>query len=102
MSTPANLRELLTAELPKLYAFAYQMSGNRKDALRFLEELTKNAVRLDEQRLLTEGDPGRTLLGMMARNMEESLGRRSEHSFESLDNGFRVDVAWVAVRNRDV
>lgn len=91
-SAPQTVRELLTQELPNLYAFAYQMCGARSEAQRFTEELTAQVARLDDQKLLNDGDPGRTLLGMMARNMEESLGRRSEHSFESLDNILRSDI----------
>ena len=92
MTSPQTVRELLTVELPKLYAFAYQMSGSRRDAARFLEELTQQVAKLDDQKLLNDGDPGRTLLGMVARTMEESLGRRSEHTFESLDNILRSDI----------
>jgi DNA-directed RNA polymerase specialized sigma24 family protein len=46
MPSPQTVRELLTAELPKLYAFAYQMSGSRRDAARFLEELTQQVAKL--------------------------------------------------------
>lgn len=92
MPSPQNVRELLTEELPKLYAFAYQMCGARRDAARFLEELSQQVAKLDDQKLLNDGDPGRTLLGMMARTMEENLGRRSEHSFESLDTILRSDI----------
>ncbi|MFO7564618.1 MAG: RNA polymerase sigma factor [Enhygromyxa sp.] len=93
MSTrPESVRALLTEELPKLYAFAYQMCGGRRDAARFVEELTQQVAKLDDQKLLNDGDPGRTLLGMMARAMEENLGRRSEHSFESLDQILRSDI----------
>ena len=91
-STPQTVRELLNNELPKLYAFAYQMCGARKDAARFLEDLVQQVSRLDENKLLNDGDPGQTLLGMMARTMEENLGRRSEHSFESLDTILRSDI----------
>ena len=91
-SAPQTVRELLTQELPKLYAFAYQMCGSRKDAARFLGDLSAQVGKLDDQKLLNDGDPGRTLLGMMARSMEESLGRRSEHSFESLDMILRSDI----------
>ncbi|NVB37387.1 RNA polymerase sigma factor [Pseudenhygromyxa sp. WMMC2535] len=92
MSRPQTVRELLSQELPNLYAFAYQMCGSRKDALRFTDELATATYKLDDVKLLNDGDPARTLLGMMARNMEESLGRRSEHSFESLDNILRSDI----------
>lgn len=92
MSRPETVRELLNQELPKLYSFAYQMCGTRKDAQRFTEELVTQVNRLDENKLLNDGDPGRTILGMMARTLEESLGRRSEHSFESLDNILRSDI----------
>lgn len=91
-SRPESVRALLTQELPTLYAFAYQMCGARRDAVRFLEELIQQVAKLDDQKLLNDGDPGRTLLGMMARSMEENLGRRSEHSFESLDNILRSDI----------
>ena len=91
-SAPQTIRELLEQELPKLYAFAYQMCGARREAARFLEEITQQIAKLDDQKLLNDGDPSRTLLGMMARTMEESLGRRSEHSFESLDNILRSDI----------
>lgn len=91
-SRPESVRALLTQELPSLYAFAYQMCGARRDAVRFLEELIQQVAKLDDQKLLNDGDPGRTLLGMMARSMEENLGRRSEHSFESLDNILRSDI----------
>jgi RNA polymerase sigma-70 factor (ECF subfamily) len=91
-SRPETVRALLTQELPNLYAFAYQMCGARRDAARFLEELTQQVAKLDDQKLLNDGDSGRTLLGMMARSMEENLGRRSEHSFESLDNTLRSDI----------
>jgi RNA polymerase sigma factor (sigma-70 family) len=91
-SRPETVRALLTQELPNLYAFAYQMCGARRDAARFVEELTQQVARLDEHKLLHDGDPGRTLLGMMARSMEENLGRRSEHSFESLDMILRSDI----------
>jgi hypothetical protein len=91
-SRPESVRALLTQELPHLYAFAYQMCGARRDAVRFLEELAQQVAKLDDQKLLNDGDPGRTLLGMMARSMEENLGRRSEHSFESLDNILRSDI----------
>jgi len=91
-SRPETVRALLTQELPNLYAFAYQMCGARRDAARFVEELTQQVAKLDEHKLLHDGDPGRTLLGMMARTMEENLGRRSEHSFESLDNILRSDI----------
>jgi RNA polymerase sigma factor (sigma-70 family) len=91
-SRPETVRALLTSELPNLFAFAYQMCGARRDAARFLEELAQNVAKLDEHKLLNDGDPARTLLGMMARNMEENLGRRSEHSFESLDNILRSDI----------
>ncbi|KIG17155.1 hypothetical protein DB30_03752 [Enhygromyxa salina] len=91
-SPPQTVRELLTQELPNLYAFAYQMCGARRDAARFLEELTQQVAKLDDQKLLHDGDPARTLLGMMARTMEENLGRRSDHSFESLDNVLRSDI----------
>jgi DNA-directed RNA polymerase specialized sigma24 family protein len=87
-----SLRELLTREIPKLYAFGYQMSGSRKDAARYVEELVRHVAGLDERKVVGETDPAMALLGMMARTMEESLGRRSDHSFESLDTILRSDI----------
>ncbi len=92
MSRPETVRELLALEIPNLYAFAYQMCGDRTDAARYTEELAQRITKLDENKLLNDGDPARTVLGMMARTMEESLGRRSEHSFESLDGILRSDI----------
>jgi RNA polymerase sigma-70 factor (ECF subfamily) len=89
---PATLRELLSQELPKLYAFAFQMCGARGDALRFLGDLCAAASQVGEAELLRDPDPGRRLLGMLARNMEENLGRRSDQSFESLDAILRSDI----------
>ncbi len=89
---PATLRELLSQDLPGLYRFAFQMCGSRPDALRFLESLCTATAERGEASLLGEKDPTRALLGMLARSMEENLGRHSDQSFESLDAVLRSDI----------
>lgn len=89
---PSTVKELLAQEFPKLYAFAFQMSGSRSEAERFLSELAAQAKARPEAELLSAEDPSRTLLGMVARNMEENLGRKAEHTFEKLDVILRSDL----------
>lgn len=89
---PATVRALFEAELPRLYAFAYQVTGERAEALRFTRGLVEAASKLPETELLGKDDPGRGLVGMMARQLEESLGRKAEHSFERLDQILRSDI----------
>jgi RNA polymerase sigma-70 factor (ECF subfamily) len=83
-----DVRQSLTQELPRLYAFAYQMCGDRSEAERFVGELSRRALERSE----LGADPSRELLGMLARDMEENLGRRSGHTFESLDQLLRSDI----------
>lgn len=89
---PSTLKELLAQELPSLYAFAFEMSGSRTESERFLQELTRQARARPESELLEAEDPSRVLLGMVARNMEENLGRKAEHTFEKLDTILRSDL----------
>lgn len=91
-SPPATLRELLSRELPRLYAVAFQMCGSREEAQRFLGELCATASELGEAALLSDAAPDRRLLGYLARNLEENLGRRSEQTFDSLDAVLRSDI----------
>jgi RNA polymerase sigma-70 factor (ECF subfamily) len=88
----STLKELLAQEFPKLYAFAFQMSGSRGEAERFLQDLARQSRARPESELLSAADPGHVLLGMVARNMEENLGRKAEHTFEKLDTILRSDL----------
>lgn len=89
---PTTVKELLSTEFRKLYAFAFQMSGSRADAEKFLSELATQAKARPEHELLGAEDVSRVLLGMVARNMEENLGRKAEHTFEKLDLILRSDL----------
>jgi hypothetical protein len=89
---PATLRELITRELARLYAFAYHMSGSREDARGHLEQLVKDARAEGENKILAAPNPADALLGLMARKMEEALGRKSDFSFEGLDQVLRSDI----------
>lgn len=89
---PSTLRELLTQELPHLYAFAYHMSGHRDEAREHVKQLVRDVKAQDEAALLTRPNPAEALLGMMARKMEETLGRKSEYSFDGLDEILRTDI----------
>lgn len=89
---PSTLRELVTNELPRLYSFAYHMSGSRPEARGHLEQLVRDAKAQGEAALLAAPSPRDALLGLMARTMEENLGRKSDFSFDSLDNLLRSDI----------
>jgi len=79
-------------ELPGLYAFAYHMCGNRAEAQRYLQALAREAAIQGETSILEQSNPGKTLLGMLARNLEEGLGRKAEQSFDVLDQILRSDI----------
>jgi RNA polymerase sigma-70 factor (ECF subfamily) len=68
------------------------MSGSRDDARGHLEQLVKDAKAASEERLLAETNPADALLALMARKMEESLGRKSDFSFDGLDQVLRSDI----------
>jgi len=89
--TPSTFRELISNELPRLYAFAFHMSGNRPDARAHVEQLVRDATAQGETALRGK-DPSDALLGLMARTMEENLGRKSDFSFDGLDNMLRSDI----------
>jgi RNA polymerase sigma-70 factor (ECF subfamily) len=89
---PSNLRELLTQQLSRLYAFAYYMSGSREEARQHLRQLVRDANAEGEAKLLAATNPSDALLGLMARKMEETLGRKSDHSFDGLDEILRSDI----------
>jgi RNA polymerase sigma-70 factor (ECF subfamily) len=88
---PTNLEELLQQELPRLYPFAYNMCGERGEAQGHLREIVRDAGAKAEA-LLSDPNPSETLLGMLARRLEENLGRKADHTFESLDEILRSDI----------
>lgn len=91
MNHPANLRDLLARDFPRLYAFAFHMSGDREESKRYLTELARKAGDIEAE-LLGSDDPGQILLGLLARTMEEGLGRKADHTFDALDNILRSDI----------
>lgn len=89
---PSTLRELLGQQLPRLYAFAYHMSGSRDEARDHLRQLVQDAKARGEAAILATKNPPDELLGLMARKMEENLGRKSDYSFDGLDQVLRSDI----------
>ena len=89
---PSTLRELLTKEAPRLYAFAFHMSSDRDEAQLHLRQLVHEAVARGEKDILAQDKPADELLGMMARRMEENLGRKAEYTFDGLDEILRSDI----------
>lgn len=89
---PSTLRELLNQQLPRLYAFAYHMSGNRDEAREHVKTLVRDAKAQGEAPLVNHANPADALLGLMARKMEETLGRKSEFTFDGLDEILRTDI----------
>jgi DNA-directed RNA polymerase specialized sigma24 family protein len=87
----ASMRELLSSEVPNLHALAYHMSGERAEAKRIVIEVVRRARERSEE-IVGAADPARALLGVMARDLEENLNRRSEHTFDSLDQLLRSDI----------
>jgi RNA polymerase sigma-70 factor (ECF subfamily) len=86
---PPTLRQVFAAELPRLYTVAYHMSGSRTEAFERLRELTglPNALLIFQS-----PRPGDALLGLLARHIEEFLGRKAEKSFQILDDILRDDI----------
>ncbi len=89
---PTSLKELLANELAGLYAFAYRVTGDREEAERGLQELYSRVSEGGGADLMAQPDPAGHLLGLLARSLDESLGRKAEQSFESLDDVLRNDV----------
>ncbi len=89
---PASLGDLLNTELPRLYAFAYHMCGTREDAKTHVRQMVKAAKVRHESMLMGSDNPSDAILGLLARQMEEALGRRSEYTFDGLDNILRSDI----------
>ena len=89
---PASLGALLQVEIPRLYAFAYHMTANRDDAKGHVRQLIKAVKVRYESKVMGSGNPSDTMLGLLAQQMEESLGRRSEYTFDGLDTVLRSDI----------
>lgn len=88
---PTSLRELVATELPRLYAFGYNMAGTRDDARGHVEQLVRD-IKGDEESIMSADNPADALIGAMARMMEQTLGRKSDFSFDGLDNVLRSDI----------
>lgn len=95
LSIPAmpspEFTELLSAELPRLYAFAYVMCGSRDEAFGHVLETIRECAG-DPAAALAAAHPGDALLGRLGRKLEDSLGRKSNTSFVILDNMLRDDT----------
>jgi len=68
------------------------MSGSRAEAVEHIRQLVREAKAQGEKGILDHPNPADALLGMMARRMEESLGRKSEFTFDGLDEVLRTDI----------
>jgi RNA polymerase sigma-70 factor (ECF subfamily) len=89
---PPRLRDLLSRELPRLYAFAYSMCCDRAEALRYVTQLVRDAGAQGVEAVMAAGPVADVLLGMMARHMEDTLGRKAEQTFDKLDEILRSDI----------
>jgi|GEM_PF-682632 len=84
-----TLRQVFAAELPRLYTVAFHMGGTRAEAFERLSEL----VALPQAFAVTQAPrPGDALLGVLARYIEDLLGRKSERSLQILDDILRDDI----------
>ncbi len=88
---PTTLRQLYIAELPRLYAFVYDMCGARAEAFRFLTQVSAKA-NAHAVELLEAPVPADAILGFVARSLEKELGRRAEQTFAILDHALRSDI----------
>jgi DNA-directed RNA polymerase specialized sigma24 family protein len=88
----SSIQQLLRQELPRLYAFAYHMCCSRDEALASVKQLVADVRAQGEAKFLGADKPSDALLGLMARSLEESLGRKSEYTFEGLDEILRSDI----------
>lgn len=86
--SPTELPHLVSAELPRLFAFAYVMCGARDEAFVHVREALRGLAG-GAAALLAAPRPGDVLLGRVARAMEEALGRKADQSFVILDNLLR-------------
>ncbi|MCB9652512.1 MAG: hypothetical protein H6729_00070 [Deltaproteobacteria bacterium] len=79
----ASFRE----NLAELHHFAFLYCGDREDAVRYLERLADHCIGMES------GWPGRDVLfASLAREIEESLGRKAATTFAILDNILRSDI----------
>jgi RNA polymerase sigma-70 factor (ECF subfamily) len=85
-----EFRELLRAELPRLYAFAYVMCGSRDQAFGHVLEAIRECA-ADPGAVLAAPHPADALLGRLGRRLEDVLGRNADTSFVILDNMLRSD-----------
>lgn len=92
MADSPSFQQLLRDELPRLYAFAYHMCSSRDEALGAVRQLVVDARAQGEDRFTGQAKPSDALLGLLARSLEESLGRKSEFTFEGLDETLRSDI----------
>lgn len=92
MSDSTSFQQLLRSELPRLYAFAYHMCGSREEAQTAVRQLVVDARAQGDDKFLSAPKPSDALLGLLARSLEESLGRKSDYSFEGLDEILRSDI----------
>jgi DNA-directed RNA polymerase specialized sigma24 family protein len=89
---PSSLRRVVEAELPRLHAVAYHMSGSRTDAYERLREMLSDAATDGGASVLAAARPGDALLARLAHHLEEVLGRKAEKSFQILDDILRDDI----------
>lgn len=92
MVAPANLRALLSEEIPRLFAFAYHVCGDRSEAQAHVRQLVRDATTQGESAILSKDKPKDALLGLMARRMERDMGRKAGRTFEELDEILRSDI----------
>ena len=75
MPDSTSFQQLLRSELPRLYAFAYHMCGSREEAQTAVRQLVVDARAQGDEKFLSAPKPSDALLGLLARSLEESLGR---------------------------
>lgn len=68
------------------------MSGSREEAKDHIRQLIRDAHEQGESAMVSAANPADALLGLMARKMEESLGRKSDYTFDGLDETLRSDI----------
>ncbi len=99
------LKELIRKEFQRLYAFGYFMSASREEATDHVKQLIRDARIEGESKILSAERPFDVLIGVMARRMEDMLGRRTDFTFEGLDETLRsditrpIDVAGIGIAN---